>query len=63
MTLSLALSPVVPNRLVSAPLSLSALAGGMLLILALIQLLAARTYIEAVTLLQHPTLVTMLRSA
>ena len=27
----------------------------------LIQLLAARTYIEAVTLLQHPTLVTMLR--
>ena len=54
---------MVPNRLVSAPLSLSALAGGMLLLLALIQLLAARTYIEAVTLLQHPTLVTMLRSA
>ena len=62
VVLSLVTTPLLPNRLVSAPLSLSPVGGAMLLSTALVTLLAVWWTVTAVAILQHPTLISMLRS-
>ena len=61
VVISTATTPLAPNRLVTAPLSLSPLAGALLAGSGLATLLAVWWTVTAVSLLQHPTLVTMLR--
>ena len=61
VVISTATTPLAPNRLVTAPVSLSPLAGALLAGSGLATLLAVWWTVTAVTLLQHPTLVTMLR--
>ena len=61
VVVSLVTTPLLPNRLVTAPLSLSPLAGALLAGSGLATLLAVWWTVTAVSLLQHPTLVTMLR--
>ena len=60
--ISLVTIPLSPNRLVTAPLSLAPLSWAMLLLTASLALLAFWWLVLAVSLLQHPTLVQMLRS-
>ena len=62
VVVSLVTTPLLPNRLVSAPLSLSPVGGAMLLSTALVTLLAVWWTVTAVAILQHPTLISMLRS-
>ena len=62
VVVSLVTAPLLPNRLVSAPLSLSPVGGAMLLSTALVTLLAVWWTVTAVAILQHPTLISMLRS-
>ena len=62
MFISLVTLPLSPNRLVTAPLSLSSLSWALLLTTASLTLLAFWWLVLAVSLLQYPTLVQMLRS-
>ena len=63
VVVSLVTTPLLPNRLVTAPLSLTPVGGAMLLSTALVTLLAVWWTVTAVAILQHPTLISMLRSA
>ena len=62
MLISTALLPVVPNRLIMAPSSLTLVTGSMLLLSACVTLMAFWLMVTAVSYTQNPTLVTMLRS-
>ena len=62
VVVSLVTTPLLPNRLVTAPLSLTPVGGAMLLSTALVTLLAVWWTVTAVAILQHPTLISMLRS-
>ena len=60
--ISTALLPVVPNRLIMLPSSLTLVTGSMLLLSACVTLMAFWLMVTAVSYTQNPTLVTMLRS-
>ena len=60
--ISLVSAPLSPNRLVTAPLSLPSLSWAMLILVASLSMLAFWWLVLAVSLLQAPTLVQMLRS-
>ena len=60
--ISLVSAPMSPNRLVTAPLSLPSLSWAMLLLVAGLSMLAFWWLVLAVSLLEAPTLVQMLRS-
>ena len=60
--MSLVATPVVPNTLVTSPMTLSLQTVSMLLVSAVITLMAVWWMVTAVSITQNPTLVTMLRS-
>ena len=62
MLISVVTIPLSPNRLVTAPLSLSSLSWALLLVTGSLSLLAFWWLVVAVSLLADPTLVQMLRS-
>ena len=59
--LSFIMLPLVPNQLISSPLSMISFSGAMLLVSALITLVATWWIVLSVSLTQNPTLVSMLR--
>ena len=62
MLISVVTIPLSPNRLVTAPLSLSSFSWALLLVTGSLSLLAFWWLVVAVSLLADPTLVQMLRS-
>ena len=62
MILSVSSLPLLPNTLLTSPSSMSPVTVAMLLVSATITLLAVWMMVTAVSLTQHPTLVSMLRT-
>lgn len=60
--LSFVLLPIVPNRLLTSPSSVSIVSGCILLLSSILTLMAFWFMVTAVSILQNPTLVTMIRT-
>jgi len=62
LVLSLVSSPILSNRLITSPLSLSSTAAGMLPVISVLTILAYWSITIALSITRNPTLISMLRS-